>query len=145
MGEVQPDNAFTLGYYQNGGANGELNTSRGAPTGSIANGIMTLDLSGFTAEFGGYSFAFSPDNNLVTAVSIIDANHYYYTADWSHVIQDGEVFGLSTGATYIGFTGWTLEGHLEGVAAVPEAETYIMMLAGLGLVGLMANRRRKSA
>jgi hypothetical protein len=28
------------------------------------------------------------------------------------------------------------------ITAVPEAETYAMMLAGLGLVGFMARRRR---
>ncbi|MHB1214914.1 MAG: PEP-CTERM sorting domain-containing protein [Thiobacillus sp.] len=38
-------------------------------------------------------------------------------------------FGTWTGAT---------------VAAVPEAETYAMMLAGLGLVGFMAAARRRS-
>lgn len=143
MGSVQANNEFTLGFIQSSIYQGELNTSRGAPSGSISNGVMTLDLSGFTAEFGGYSFSLGPDNNLVVAASMIDANHYYYTADWSHVVKDGEVFDLTTNATYLGFTGWTLAGHLEGVAAVPEAETYAMMLAGLGLVGLMAHRRRK--
>jgi hypothetical protein len=35
--------------------------------------------------------------------------------------------------------------HLTGtVNLVPEASTYGMMLAGLGLVGFMASRRRKS-
>jgi hypothetical protein len=37
-------------------------------------------------------------------------------------------------------------GHWEAnasVAAVPEAETYAMMLAGLGLVGFMGAARRK--
>jgi hypothetical protein len=37
--------------------------------------------------------------------------------------------------------------HLEGTvlaAPVPEASTYGMMMAGLGLVGFMASRRRKS-
>ncbi len=36
--------------------------------------------------------------------------------------------------------GW----HGFNVAAVPEPETYAMMLAGLGLVGFMARRRRKA-
>lgn len=35
------------------------------------------------------------------------------------------------------------EGHSDYVATVPEAETYAMMLAGLGLVGGMAVRRRR--
>jgi hypothetical protein len=35
-----------------------------------------------------------------------------------------------------------MNGNLTIAAAVPEAETYAMMLAGLGLVGFMAARRR---
>lgn len=143
MNTVQANGAFTVKFTQDSGDYGYLNTSRGAPSGTIINGVMTLDLSGFTADYGGYSFSASPNNNLVTSVSMIDANHYYYTADWSHVVVSGEVFNLATGAPTSNFNGWTLMGHLEGVAAVPEAETYAMMLTGLGLVGLMAHRRRK--
>ncbi|MDP2025342.1 PEP-CTERM sorting domain-containing protein [Sulfuriferula sp.] len=43
---------------------------------------------------------------------------------------------------------WTLQGTTltySVAAAVPEAETYAMMLAGLGLVGFMVSRRRKLA
>jgi hypothetical protein len=38
---------------------------------------------------------------------------------------------------------WTLQGNTltYSVAAIPEAETYAMMLAGLGLVGFMVRRR----
>lgn len=143
MGSVQGNNAFTLGYSLAGDL-GELNTSRGAPSGSITNGNMTLDLSGLVAEFSGYSFSIAPNTNYNTAVYMIDADHYYYVANWGHVVQNGEVFSLSTGQVYNGFSGWLMLGHLEGVATlVPEAETYAMMLAGLGLVGMMANRRRK--
>lgn len=155
MGTVQGNNAFTLGFTA-AGSPGELNTLRGAPSGSITDGIMTLDLSGLVAEYGGYSFSISPLNfdpvtnttatNLRTAVSMIDANHYYYTADWDHRVVNGEVFSLATGAPTTAFTGWLLVAHLEGIATmapVPEADTYAMMLAGLGLVGLMAHRRRK--
>jgi hypothetical protein len=100
-------------------------------------------LSGFTAEFAGYSYSASPDNTVITSVSMIDANHYYYTADWSHVVADGEVFVLTTGATYLGFTGWTLAGHLEGVAVVPEPSTF--WLLGASALGLMVSCRRKPA
>ncbi len=42
---------------------------------------------------------------------------------------------------------WTLQGSTltySVAAAVPEAETYAMMLAGLGLVGFMVRRRRNA-
>ena len=40
----------------------------------------------------------------------------------------------------------TTEGEIDalyGVAAVPEPETYTMMLADLGLLGLAARRRKQ--
>jgi len=46
-----------------------------------------------------------------------------------------------TTAPFAGQTGYW---HINGIAAaVPEASTYGMMLAGLGLVGGMVARRRK--
>ena len=59
---------------------------------------------------------------------------------------DGVIEFDNNGATAGGLveTGlWTLQGTTlkYSVAAVPEAETYAMMLAGLGLVGFMARRR----
>jgi hypothetical protein len=47
----------------------------------------------------------------------------------------------------LGTTTGTLGGSYGGAlaaVAVPEAETYAMMLAGLGLVGFMVSRRRGS-
>ena len=56
-----------------------------------------------------------------------------------------EVF--TTGATFANAQGGpeTISAlHLlGGVAAIPEAETYAMMLAGLGLLGFLAKRRAK--
>jgi hypothetical protein len=41
---------------------------------------------------------------------------------------------------------WTLQGDtLSYINPVPEAETYAMLLAGLGLMGAIIRRRRKSA
>jgi PEP-CTERM motif len=34
--------------------------------------------------------------------------------------------------------------HVELTAAVPEPETYALMLAGLGVVGFLASRRNKA-
>ncbi len=59
-----------------------------------------------------------------------------------------ETSGTGTGnATYDNFSDnghqWTLAGDtLVYAAPVPEADTYALMLAGLGLVGFMARRRK---
>lgn len=146
MGIEQANDAFTMGVVLLNTYPGDINSLRGAPSGSIINGVMNLDISGFTAEYFGNSYSISPDNNMTTSISMIDANHYYYTADWAHLIKNGEVFSVSTGDPVNLFSGWLMTGHLEGIATltpVPEAETYAMMLAGLGLIGLMAHRRRK--
>ena len=41
--------------------------------------------------------------------------------------------------------GGEIRGQLIQVVAVPEPETYAMMVAGLGLIGWIGARRRKSA
>ncbi|WP_374358318.1 FxDxF family PEP-CTERM protein [Pseudoduganella danionis] len=53
-----------------------------------------------------------------------------------HGFAGGEAPAFS--ASYVG----TL--NVRGIAAVPEPETYAMLVAGLGLVGLMARRRKQS-
>ena len=53
-----------------------------------------------------------------------------------------EVIGLTPGRqATAAWNGKTLGVSL--VSAVPEPETYAMMLAGLGLIGLAAARRRR--
>jgi hypothetical protein len=37
----------------------------------------------------------------------------------------------------------TISGHLVATAPIPEPETYALMLAGLGLLGVMVRRRRQ--
>ena len=56
-----------------------------------------------------------------------------YTLDYTATVQSGP------------FAGTQYALHLEGVTAVPEASTYGMMLAGLGLIGIAAVRRRKQS
>lgn len=146
MGMPQGNGAFTTTALFNGSI--QLNTLNGAPSGSISDDVLTLDFSGFGGE--GYDYAgtkifldFSPDPyTLSTQVQKIDDTHYYYTADWSHYATGGD------SAESQGLLNHTWVFHLEGVATlapVPEADTYAMMLAGLGLVGFMARRRRTSA
>jgi hydroxyethylthiazole kinase-like sugar kinase family protein len=75
-------------------------------------------------------------------------------------ITDTETVDLSAkfGATmYVGFTGATAGADADqritsfsvssigAVSAVPEADTYAMLMAGLGMVGWTARRRQRKA
>ncbi|MBU2641069.1 MAG: PEP-CTERM sorting domain-containing protein [Gammaproteobacteria bacterium] len=148
MGTTQANGAFSTGFNWGGSNHFEFNTLKSAPSGTITGGAMTLNLSGLVAEFtlGHTAFPAAPDaSTLVTSVSMIDANRYFYTADWTHVFNN-DVYDLNTLAVQPSWNGSGAVLHFEGIATmapVPEAETYIMMLAGLSLVGLMAHRRRK--
>jgi len=57
-----------------------------------------------------------------------------YTLDYHARFPVGDPSGIGGVAV-----GW----HFEGVVAVPEASTYAMILAGLGLVGMAVRRRKR--
>jgi hypothetical protein len=75
--------------------------------------------------------------------------------DGQNYIDDFEIQGYSGLDGYFGFTAATGPNYadwhkvknftLTNVSPVPEPSTYALMLGGLGLVGFMAYRRRKTA
>ncbi len=69
-----------------------------------------------------------------------------YDLDGDGVIEFDNNAAVAGGSNEYGL--WTLQGSTltfaNPAAAVPEAETYAMMLAGLGLVGFMVRRRRNA-
>jgi hypothetical protein len=130
MGQAQGMNAFTPGFtfFRTPAF---PHTSNGAPSGSITGGAMALDLSGWGTWWQGVEYVLFPDaGTLLTTVSQLDANHFYYTADWSHVMTSGPFPGIPTS--------W----HLEGIATtVPEPGT--LWLLGASALGLILSRYRK--
>jgi hypothetical protein len=149
MGSTQANGSISQNIVW-GGNVGNINTLNGAPSGSISEGIMNLNFAGLVAEYfapTNLAFNISPDSSsLITQLAMLDASHYYYTADWMHVANN-DVINTATKSVLSGWNGSTTILHLEGIATlapVPEADTYAMMLAGLGLVGFMAHRRRQS-
>ncbi|WP_292992581.1 DUF3466 family protein [Nitrosomonas sp.] len=87
---------------------------------------------------GGNSFLFS--NNEMTDLSLLPA---VIGAGWTNVVaqainNNGQIVG------YGKFHGHT-EAFLLSPFPVPEPQTYAMLLAGLGLMGFMAHRRKVSA
>lgn len=111
-----------------------------AATGSTEGG---LDMSGWTVTWNGIPAipmgAGAWGAGYTSGVANVTWNGTdggAYTLDYTGTVPIGDVSG---------FGGVKYALHLQGtVALVPEASTYGMMLAGLGLVGF-AVRRRKSA
>ncbi|ODU02198.1 MAG: hypothetical protein BGO62_03575 [Thiobacillus sp. 65-1402] len=100
-----------------------------APTASgTLGGAMTADLSAWTAFWNGNNFG---QGGIATGTVDALGN---YNIGWSATVVGGAFDGM-TGV-------WTMTGT---VAAVPEASTYGMMLAGLGLVGFAVRRRKLMA
>ncbi|MBT9539838.1 PEP-CTERM sorting domain-containing protein [Thiobacillus sp.] len=132
---------------------GDVNSAAGTISGfapvtfniaSMTNGAsITADTSAWFANYNGTDFNQGSGRNLVDGaadgsfatgtLSGCSGNSCSYTLNWSSYIVGGSFDG-NTGV-------WNLSGTVT--AAVPEASTYGMMLAGLGLVGGMVARRRK--
>lgn len=106
----------------------------------------------FYLEFGGMAGSsprYTDNANFRLFDNIRDV---YWSATWKYP-SNAWVFDMETGwqaALSIGlstgnkFNAWAVSDGDVGIAAVPEPETYAMMLAGLGLVGAMAQRRKQA-
>lgn len=108
----------------------------------------------FSAAAGAYTLSFDLTHNPNSHGAGLDVfvGGAHYSFDGSTPVTNHTVNFTSTGGMQAlvfssvggdGYSGAVLD-NVSVTAAVPEPETYAMMLAGLGLVGFIA-RRRKAA
>ena len=108
----------------------------------------TFDLSGFDAASASFSGRFSADD---AALVMLNNNRIGTSAgysSWSNFSAQAGSFvaGVNTLEFVVfnqgGSAGLRAEFIATEVSAVPESETYAMLLAGLGLMGFLARRRK---
>lgn len=116
-------------------ASGQVGVAGGGPfpvfTGSLVNGTSNFNMSSFFADWNGTEFS---QGNTAAALTLSGcaSSSCNYSMAWQSAIVGG-AFNGQTGT-------WVLSGT---IAAVPEASTYGMMAAGLGLVAFATRRRTR--
>jgi len=75
-------------------------------------------------------------------------NHLAYIFGFSDYFGDPSLLKIAL-KSHNALAAWAVHdgdvGQLSLISQVPEPETYAMLLAGLGLLGFMAHRRKESA
>ena len=117
-----------------------------------ANNRLVFSVSGMTSQFDALSFSFTSVPGLAVTAT---PSSGVLTAAYNDIRNNG--WSLLGGTTYqVKVSGHTLanlpggEGTvsvnvLNGIiSSVPEPEGYAMLLAGLGLIGLIGRRRAKA-
>jgi hypothetical protein len=123
---------------------------------------LSFDLTGYNASTASFSGRVAADNTVKVLLNNVEIGSGNGFTDWSS-FSTASITGASatsaflSGANQLDFvvtnwaqnggnpTGLRVEFDASSVAAVPEPETYGMLLAGLALVGAVARRRQRSA
>ena len=158
-GYVAQNNAFPVGPWMANTASSSWLTplqNQAASFDPVVNGQYTFhtsfDLTGFNASSASFSGQFAADNSAVAYLNGVQIGQVNGFSSWgSFSANSGFVSGVNSldfvvtnfhqdGGNPIGLR---VEYTASAVtAAVPEPETYGMLLAGLALVGVAAKHRR---
>jgi hypothetical protein len=113
---------------------------------------LSFDLSGFNAATANFSGRFAADNSAVVKLNGVQVGTAGGFSSFSSFnANSGFYSGLNTLEFVVtnlaqgsgNPTGLRVEFLQSNVTPVPEPETYAMLLAGLGLMGMISRRRMK--
>lgn len=105
----------------------------GQPVGTqIGTNFGTLTLNGFAAPYG-------------ALVGQIGTNYYLLGTNFSGVAATAGVLNLYYWDSNNGDNSGTITANVNGIAAVPEATTWAMIIAGFSVAGVAMRRRRRRA
>lgn len=99
--------------------------------------LLSKDALGNYTAVTPWSFATTTTTPAGSVSTVSFANLLQLAPNTSYELQ---IMGTTDGSVSGGYTG----AFTFNVAAVPEPETYALMLAGLGMLGWVASRRRKN-
>jgi hypothetical protein len=138
------------------GANAATGTIYAAPAGAsftdlVVGSIYVSELSDLTGNlFGASSVSYGPFTLTLGTVTFTSASVGALVGDLDATAAGFSFKNVAIGNYIVKATGSVSGGQLPGVSlvaanytvtAVPEPETYAMLLAGLGLMGTIARRR----
>lgn len=136
-GTLQGVDTFTMGFNYGGTGFIKPFTEGDGVQADITNGVLTFSSLRMNATYAGLNLDLFPDFWTVSTITDLGGGNYGVVVDYQATIIDPT-------SPFFNFpTMWRLEGVMA--TAVPEAETYAMMLAGLGLIGFLVRRRTPPA
>jgi hypothetical protein len=123
---------------------------------TVANNISSLVFQGivndFNASFGGEAYTITLNYNggsqaiagtLVNFVNTGTVDDYYqYSWDLTGITTPITSYTLNFGAGFSQALAFQVD-QVASASAVPEADSYAMMMLGLGMMGFVARRRSK--
>lgn len=132
-------NVFTSGF-SFGGTGIFMPNIFGNIAADITGSTLTFSALDFGGLFNGVQFDLAPDGGPgtvnVETLTNLGGGNYGVVIRYVSTVQGGSFDGFQAN--------WRLEGVMS-TAPIPEASTYGMMLAGLGLVGFAVRRRKLMA
>ena len=109
---------------------------------SVANGASTATAGNGFAEFtGAYGTNGFYAAKIGDTTGAMDSNMMVWTVNSAASGLTATTQGQYKTAGFSNYFNMSSNGQLSYVAAVPEADTWAMLLAGLGLMGFIARRR----